>query len=168
MGFLLKEEKENLLTEYNVLKEEIMDRDYKTWVINAILIIGSLIAAFSPVAENFNGAVLSVILVASAVILHATSERVNKICQLRVNQVVKQLRITGLTKMYEGRIAGQWWYTIRRNVAYALFTILLGVYLFLLSANVYVMAMSILVGVILLMVKEGFWRKLELIKDDAP
>lgn len=166
MGFLLKEEKENLLTEYNGLREEIMDRDYKTWVINAILVIGSLLAALTPPIENFNGAILSIILLLGAMVLQGTSERVNKIGQHRIEEIAKQLRITGPTRMYETKIADQWWYTARRNVAYALFIVLISVYLFLVFNNIYILAITIFAGFLLLTFKEGLWKKQEQNRND--
>ena len=166
MGFLLKEEKENLLTEYNGLREEIMDRDYKTWVINAILVIGSLLAALTPPIENFNGAILSIILLICAVVLHGTSEKINKIGQHRIEEIAKQLRITGPTRMYENQIGDQWWYSARRNVAYALFIVLISIYLFLIFNNIYILAITIFAGVLLLTFKEGLWKKQEQNQND--
>lgn len=154
MGFILKEDKENLLTEYHVLREEIMDRDYKTWVITAILIIGSLIAAFNPTIQNFNAAIISVLLVVTALVLYSTSEKINDINRFRIKEVTRQLHIYGPTKIREGKIATQWWYAARRNVAYILFTILIGIYLFLIFVNIYVLITAILVGLVFVVVRE--------------
>jgi hypothetical protein len=154
MGFILKEDRENLLTEYNVLREEIMDRDYKTWVISAILIIGSLLAAFNPPIENFNAAVISVLLVITGLVLYATSEKINNINRNRIQEVTRQLHIYGPTKIRETKISAQWWYAARRNVAYILFATLIGIYLFLIFTNIYVLATTILVGFVAVIVRE--------------
>jgi hypothetical protein len=154
MGFLLREEKENLFTEYNLLREEIWDRDYKTWVVDSILIVGSLLAAFTTAVESFSTAILSLVLVASALILHWTSERVTTISYDRIEEIEKQLKITGPTRMFTSKIAGQWWYIARRNVAYALFTILIGIYLYLIFNNIYVSTISIVAGILLIVIKE--------------
>ena len=155
MGFLLKEEKESLLTEYDLLREEIWDRDYKTWVVNSILIIGSLIAAFSTSVNNFPSAILSIVLIGSALVLHATSEKVTAISYERIAEIEKRLNITGPTKMYQSKIADQWWYIARRNVAYVLFTILASVYLFLIFDLLYVLVIAIVAGLILILIKEN-------------
>ena len=168
MGFLLKEEKENLFIEYNLQREEIWDRDYKTWVVSAILIIGSLLVAFTPVIENFPTAVLSIVLVVSALILHATSERVNTIAYCRVKEIERQLRITGPNRMYENKIAGRWWYVVRRNVAYSLFAILISIYLFVIFTDLYVLVISIVAGFLLIVFKEESGTRGRNIKDDYP
>lgn len=160
MGFLYREEKQNLLLEYNDLREEILDRDYRTWVVNAILIVGSLLAAFSPGIENFSGAIISIILVVFALVLHGTSEHVTKIGQIRIEEISKQLGLSGPTKMYQTKIAGQWWYTVRRNAAYALFVILISIYLFLIFPETIVLVVSLATGYVLIAIREGFWMNL--------
>lgn len=155
MGFILKEERENLLTEYNVLREEIMDRDYKTWVITAILIIGSLLAAFNPPIQEFSSAIVSVLLVLTALVLYATSEKINNINRVRIQEVTKKLHLYEPSKIRELKISTQWWYAARRNVAYILFTILIGIYLFLIFTNIYVLAIAIVVGLVGVVLREA-------------
>jgi hypothetical protein len=152
MGFILKEERENLLTEYNVLREEIMDRDYKTWVITAILIIGSLLAAFNTPIQSFNAAIVSVF---SSSALLATSERINNINRKRIQEVAKQLHLYKPTQIREEKIVAQWWYAARRNVAYILFTVLIGIYLFIIFTNIYVLATVIVVGLVAVLLREA-------------
>ena len=155
MGFILKEDRENLLTEYNVLREEIMDRDYKTWVITAILVIGSLLAAFNPPIQSFNAAIISVLLILTALVLYATSEKINNINRKRIYEVTKQLHLYKPTQIREAKIATQWWYAARKNVAYLLFTILIGIYLFLIFTNIYVLATVIVVGIVTIVLREA-------------
>ncbi|HSQ48557.1 MAG TPA: hypothetical protein VLL96_02610 [Candidatus Deferrimicrobiaceae bacterium] len=157
MGFLLKEEseeKQKLFREYNLLREDVLDRSYKMWVITIVLIVGSLLVAAAPATLNFPLPVLSILLVAIAFILHSTSERISAIGYGRINQLERQLNITGPTKMYELEIAGKWWYALRRNTAYTLFIILIGVYLFLIFNIIWVLPLVIAIGVALLFVKE--------------
>ena len=157
MGFLLKEEseeKQKLLREYNLLREDVLDRSYKMWVITIVLIVGSLLIASAPTGPSFPLPVLSILLVAIAFILHSTSERISAIGYNRLNDLERQLNITGPTKMYELEIAGKWWYALRRNTAYVLFIILIGVYLFLISSMIWVLPLVIALGVVLLYVKE--------------
>lgn len=56
--------------------------------------------------------------------------------------------------MYESEIAGKWWYSLRRNTAYILLIILIGVYLYLGSNIIWVLPSAIAVGMVLLYVKE--------------
>ena len=157
MGFLLREEseeKQKLIREYNLLREDVLDRSYKMWVITIVLILGSLLVAAAPATLNFPLPVLSILLVAIAFILHSTSERISAIGYGRINQLERQLNITGPTKMYELEIAGKWWYALRRNTAYILFIILIGVYLFLIFNIIWVLPLVIALGVALLYVKE--------------
>jgi len=157
MGFLLKEEseeKQKLIREYNLLRDDVLDRSYKMWVITIVLVIGSLLVAAAPAIPNFPLPILSLLLVAIAFILHSTSERISAIGYGRINQLERQLNITGPTKMYELEIAGKWWYALRRNTAYILFIILIGVYLFLISNIIWMLPLVIAIGVVLLYVKE--------------
>jgi hypothetical protein len=153
MGFLLKEEKENLLLEYNMLREEIWDRDYKTWVINAILIVGSLLAAFAPSASNFPSSILSLVLVSSALVLHVTSAQVTSVGYARLDELAKQMNLRGPKLLFESRISGQWWYVARRNVAYVLFAVLISVYLYYIFNNLYVLGTALVVGFLLIILK---------------
>jgi hypothetical protein len=157
LGFLLKEEneeKQKLIREYNLLREDVLDRSYKMWVITIVLIVGSLLVAAAPATPSFPLLVLSILLVAIAFILHSTSERISAIGYNRLNDLERQLNITGPTKMYELEIAGKWWYTLRRNTAYIFFILLIGVYLFLISNIIWVLPLVIAVGVVLLYIKE--------------
>ena len=155
MGFLLKEEKENLLIEYNLLREEIWDRSYKTWVVFAILVVGSLLVAFAPGVENFPTPVLSIVIIITASVLYATSERVNTIAYGRMEEIAKQLRIAGPTKTYKTKIERQWWYIIRKNIAYVLSAVLTGIYLFLIFDNIYLLAIAVVVGLLAIFIKEA-------------
>jgi hypothetical protein len=157
MGFLLKEEseeKQKLIREYNLLREDVLDRSYKMWVITIVLIIGSLLVAAAPATLSFPLPILSLLLVAIAFILHSTSERISAIGYGRINQLERQLNITGPTKMYELEISGKWWYALRRNTAYILFIILISVYLFLISDIIWLLPVVIAVGLVFLYVKE--------------
>ena len=157
MGFLFKEEneeKQKLIREYNLLREDVLDRSYKMWVISIVLIVGSLLVAAAPPISSFPLPFLSLLLVAVAFILHATSERISAIGYNRITELEKQLNITGPTRMYESEIAGKWWYSLRRNTAYILLIILIGVYLYLGSNIIWVLPSAIAVGMVLLYVKE--------------
>jgi hypothetical protein len=157
MGFLLKEEseeKQKLIREYNLLREDVLDRSYKMWVISIVLIVGSLLVAAAPPMASFPLPILALLLVGVAFILHATSERISAIGYNRINELEKQLNITGPIRMYESEISGKWWYALRRNTAYILFIILIGIYLYLASNIIWVLPSAIAIGLVLLYVKE--------------
>jgi hypothetical protein len=154
MGFLLRDERENLSTEYNLLREEISDRSYKTWVISIVLVVGSLLVAFIPTVMTFPLPALSILLISAAFILHSTSERISAVAYKRMFELEKELRIIGPTRMYESEIAGQWWYMVRRSLAYFLFVTLIGVYLYLIVNTLWVLVLTLAVGFIIIFVKE--------------
>jgi hypothetical protein len=112
------------------------------------------LVAAAPATPSFPLPVLSLLLVAIAFILHSTSERISAIGYSRLNDLERQLNIIGPNKMYELEIAGKWWYALRRNTAYVLFIILIGVYLFMISNIIWLLPLVIAIGVVLLYVKE--------------
>lgn len=138
MGFMQKEDRENQLIEYDTIREQISDRDYVTWVVNSILIIGSLLTAFVPGVEDFPTPILSLVLVASAAVLHVTSVRAIETACRRLEELAKKLNLPGATSNHESNIADSRWYTTRRNVAYALYAILITVYSFLILTRIYI------------------------------
>ena len=155
MGFLLREERENLSTEYNLLREEISDRSYKTWVITIVLVVGSLLVAFIPTVFAIPLPAISILLISVAFILHSTSERISAIAYNRMFELERQLRITGPVRIYESEISGQWWYMIRRSLAYFLFVILIAVYLYLIINTLWIMALTLALGFVIIFIKEN-------------
>ena len=154
MGFLLREERENLLIEYKHLNEEVWERSFHTRVVNAILTIGSLLVAFVPMVEGFPTPIASILLIATAVVLSITSDKVVNTLRNRMRQIAKQLRIHEPQDTYEVEVGGKWWYIIRRNVVYALYATLLGIYFFLLSRSYYDLGAAIAVGLMLIGIRE--------------
>jgi hypothetical protein len=154
MGFLLREQREALLIEYNHLNEEMWERKFNTAVASAILTIGSLLVAFLPTVKEFPTPIASLVIVAIAVVLTATSDRIIAILCDRVEYLAKQLKVPGPKETYESKITGQWWYRVRRNVAYALYTILIGIYLFLIFADFIPLSIAIVAGFLCILIKE--------------
>ena len=132
MEFLTKEERENLIIEYKHYHDENWQRGQAIWVVNSILITGSLIVAFQTNSSSFPTPIVSFVLVLVATILHYTSSKVTSITYKRMEEIREQLGITGPTKLYHSKIESEGWYFIRTKVAYGLFIFLMGVYLFLL------------------------------------
>ncbi len=105
---------------------------------------GALVAAFSTSSvKGFPTVALSVALIAAAVALHATSEQVTSIAYDRIEEIEHYLKIAGPTRLFESKIADQWWYVARRNVAYVLFTVLESVYLYLVYPNIFVFIVAL-------------------------
>jgi hypothetical protein len=132
MEFLTKEERENLIIEYKHLHDENWQRGHAVWVVNSILIIGSLIAAFQTNNANFPTPIVSLMLIVIATILHATGDKVTSITYNQMEEIRKKLGMTETTTMYKSRIQGKWWHTVRVSAAYVLFVFLMGVYILLL------------------------------------
>jgi hypothetical protein len=132
MEFLTKEERENLIIEYKHLHDENWQRGHAVWVVNSILIIGSLIAAFQTNNANFPTPIVSLMLIVIATILHATGDKVASITYNQMEEIRKKLGMTKTTTMYKSKIQGKWWHTVRVSAAYVLFVFLMGVYIFLL------------------------------------
>jgi hypothetical protein len=132
MDFLTKGERENLIIEYKHYHDENWQRGQAIWVVNSILITGSLIVAFQANSYSFLLLLVSFVLVLAASILHYTSSKVTSITYKRMEEIREQLGLTGPTELYQSKIKSAWWYPIRTNVAYGLFIFLMGVYLFLL------------------------------------
>jgi hypothetical protein len=132
MEFLTKEERENLIIEYKHLHDENWQRGHAVWVVNSILIIGSLITAFQTNNVNFPTPIVSLMLIVIATILHATGDKVTSITYNQMEEIRKKLGMTETTTMYKSRIQGKWWHTVRVSAAYVLFVFLMGVYILLL------------------------------------
>jgi hypothetical protein len=134
MDFLTNEDRENLIIEHKQLHDENWKRGQATWIVNSILIAGSLIVAFQ---TNISGptSLLSLVLVFVATILHATGNKITSITNKKMEEIEKKLGMSESSTMFKSQIKGKWWHTIRVNAAYALFIFLMAVYILLLFNN---------------------------------
>jgi len=135
MDFLTKEERENLITEYKHMHDDNWQRGHGIWLVNSILVAGSLIVAFQSVTEKSLAYVAALLLVIVAFIIQVTAGRVTSITHKKMKEIRKKLGMTETTKMYESEIQDKWWYFLRTKAAYALFFFLMAVYIFLLFSN---------------------------------
>jgi hypothetical protein len=156
MDFLSEEERENLILEYKHLHNENWQRGHGIWLVNSILITGSLIVAFRKASDILLDPVVSLMLVVTAVILHASGEKITTITYNRMEEIRKILGMTGATEMYKSRIRGTWWHIVRTNAAHVLFIFLIGIYLFLLEDNTYLLLITFSTGFIILLIKETY------------
>jgi hypothetical protein len=132
MDLLTKEDRENLIIEYKQLHDENWQRGHAIWVVNSILITGSLIAAFQTNNANFPTPIVSLMLIVIVTILHATGDKVTSITYKQMEEIRKKLGMTESSMMYKSKIQGKWWHTTRRSAAYILFIFLMAVYILLL------------------------------------
>jgi hypothetical protein len=152
MDLLTKEERENLIIEYKHYHDENWRRSQAIWVVNSILITGSLIVAFQNSFLSFPASPLSLLLVTIAAILHATGGKMTKLTYKRMEEIGKKLGINGPTELYRTHMKGKWWYIVRVN-AYFILSISFGsVYLFLWLGDFYLTIILLSVSLILLLI----------------
>lgn len=152
MDLLTKEERENLIIEYKHMHDDNWQRGHSIWLVNSILITGSLIVAFQNSFLSFPTPSMSLVLVIIAAILHATGNKVTEITYKRMEEIREMLGINGPTEMYRTHIKGKWWYVMRVN-AYFILSISLGsVYLFLWVEDFYLTIIFLSVSLILLLI----------------
>lgn len=165
MTLLTKEDRENLLTEYKQLHDENWRRGNAIWIVNSILITGSLLVAFQSNISNFPAPLASLLLVIIALISTATGNHVTGITYQKIAEIRKKVGMTESTKMYQLKIQGKPWHILRTNAAYLLFISLIGTYIQLLLEDYYLSLALILFGIILLVIKEVYLH-LERTKED--
>ncbi len=152
MDLLTKEDRENLIIEYKHYHDENWQRSQAIWVVNSILITGSLIVAFQNSLLSFPAPPVSLLLVIIAAILHATGNKVTSITYKRMEEIREKLGINGPTEMYETHIKGKWWYVVRVNASFILSISLGSVYLFLWLDDFYITIISLSASLILLLI----------------
>lgn len=135
MDFLTKEERENLIIEYKHMHDDNCQRGNGIWLVNSILVTGSLIVAFQSAGDESLAYVVALALVITATIIQITAGRARSITYKKMVQIRKKLGMTETTKMYESEIQGKWWYVLRTKAAYALFLFLMVIYIFLLFSD---------------------------------
>lgn len=154
MDLLTREERENLIIEYNHLHEEIWKRGETVWLVHSILITGSLLITFQARIEDFPTPIVSLFLTLISFILQITTDKISGIDRERANDIRKQLGIYGPERLFKREIEGKWWYSIRKNISYGFFTVLVGVYLYLLLPTFASIVVPIVVGFISIAVAE--------------
>lgn len=135
MDFLTKEERENLIIEYKHMHDDNWQRGNGIWLVNSILVTGSLIVAFQSTGDKSLTYIVAIALVITATIIQITAGRARSITYKKMVQIRKKLGMTETTKMYESEIQGKWWYVLRTKAAYALFLFLMVIYIFLLFSD---------------------------------
>jgi len=162
----LLNEKEALKIEYEQLHDTIWQRTQVAWIVESILITGSLIVAFQSKIEHFPTSFLSLILVIVSFIFLVTTDKVDSINHERMREIGEKLGIRGPNRMFEAKIEGKWWWVIRRNSWYGLFTILASAYLFLLLRRAWVPIVTVISCVLVILIREVHdWIKRDIKKE---
>jgi hypothetical protein len=127
------ERKKMLQVVYQNFHDENWERGQNIWVVNSILVTGSLIVAFQSLHETFLAPFVSLMLVIIAAILHATGGKITEITYKRMKKIESELGIVDPAEMYNSEMKGKWWCILRRSTPYLLFDFLIATYLFLIS-----------------------------------
>jgi len=124
---LYHEERQTLIEEYRVLFSSIWERGRAVWLVNSVLIPSSiLIVLQATIYRNNLGktvvsifSFLSFVLVLYCLLFYNFSEKVNKECWKRVNEIEEILGIKGNRLIYS-KVHEKYWYDIRRAMWYVL------------------------------------------------
>ena len=157
MDLLTKEERENLIIEYKHMHDDNWQRGHGIWLVNSILVTGSLLIAFQTSGERNLAYLASLVLILTAMVIQVTAGKVTSETYEKMREIRKQLGLTETEELYRSRIVGKWWYIIRTNAAYVLFIFLIGFYLFLLREDYYLTLIVYCTGFIILLIKEMYF-----------
>lgn len=131
MKFLTKVDRENLFVEYEQLHSEIRERNQRIWLIDTILVTGSLLVTFQSAIVSNLIPFASLMLVLIAFFQHTSGYYVNSITLDTITEIRNDLGLTKTSRMFKSKIEGKLWFILRGLVPYVLFIFLIGLYLFL-------------------------------------
>lgn len=154
MSLINDRERQVLILEYETLHKENWERGQNVWLVNSILITGSLIVSFQSAFEGSLPYLTSLFLVIMAFMTQATSDKVTAITYKKMERIREILGMTEPTTIYYCEIRWKWWYLIRRNVPYLLYLVLACVYLFLLLNDRYISIDVFMIGLFLIIARE--------------
>jgi len=148
----MKEERERLFEELRYLQTDMHHRGEGTWIVNSILITGSLIVAFQAKSEIFPPPIASLTLILLSFILSGTTDVIDEKYFARIDEIEKEL---GLALPFHSKIEGKWWYILRKDSKYLLFLSLSAIYFFLAYPKELILSWIIfLTGLLILAFKE--------------
>lgn len=161
-------ERNNLEIVYKHYHNENWERGQGVWLVNSILITGSLIVGFQSFqlgAFEFPTALVSLVLIIIANFNQVTSDRVTSITYDTMQKIEEKLEISKLEelaprRMYESKIRKSKWYPVRSITPYFLYDFLIGCYLFVLfnklsSSIIINIELSFLVFIIIFRINFG-------------
>ena len=155
MSFLDNQEREMLVREHETLRKDNWERGHTVWIVNTILITGSLLIVFQTItSDEFPTPIVSLFLVVVSFLTNATSDRVTEINFQRMEEIRERLGMTGPTEIYRRRIEGKWWYSIRRNLPYVLYLVMASVYVLVITDNFCIFRTVLIVGFFAILIRE--------------
>ncbi len=113
MKFLTKEDRENLFAEYNQLHEEIRERNNRIWIIDSILVTGSLLVTFQSEITSYLLPFVSLVMVLITLFHHYTGCHVNSINNQTLREIRPDLGLTRTNIMYESKMREKSWFFFR-------------------------------------------------------
>ena len=157
MTWLDDDRRSVLMLEYETLHRENWERGQNTWVVNTILITGSLIVAFQSQASGFPVSFVPMFLTVIAFMMHWGSSKLTEITYERMEEIREEIGMTGPTTMYRTHIEGRWWHLIRRNLPYTLYLGLAWIYLFRIVEDFHHTLILPVAGLLLIILKEFYY-----------
>jgi hypothetical protein len=148
MSCLSKEDREKLYFEHNYLQKQVHFLGNTMWVVNSILITGSLLVAFQSRSDVFPTPIASLILIWASFFITMGNNKINKTSYERMSNIRKALGILKPDEIYETQVEGKLWYTLRNNTQYLLYTSLTSVYLFLLLQRIFLSLLVFALGIL--------------------
>lgn len=129
---LRSEDRQAMIEEYRVLFDAVWERGRATWLVNSVLIPSSILIVLQAMIHSDNlwnavaglFSVLSFVLVFYCLLFHILTNKVNKECWIRINQIEEILRIQGNRLIYS-KIRNKWWYYLIRSKMWYVFLLLL-------------------------------------------
>jgi hypothetical protein len=116
------------------------------------LITGSLLITFPN--HDLASSSVSLILILVSLVLHLTDAKVTHLCYLRLHEIEKKPGITAPFRRYKAEVEGKWWFVIRRNMWYGLYTTLIGIYLFFILHRAFFLVIIPILGFVAVLVNE--------------
>jgi hypothetical protein len=153
MSFLSVHEREILMLEYETLHRENWERGQTVWLVNSILIAGSLLISFQTQIDEFPTPIVSLFLVIMAFMMNATADGVTKITYKRMEEVRELLEMPGPKEMYR-KIRRKWWYPVRKSLPYVLYLVMANTYIFIIVGNHWIVWTSMAAGFLAILIRE--------------
>lgn len=123
---------------YKDLHYENWQRGQVIWVVNSILITGSLLVAFQS-GYTILSSVVAIVLVIIANILYLTTDIETMVSYKKMSKIRPYLALGEVDEFAEKEIVKTVWYPFRKSAAYILFATLASAYSFLLSPDIFIL-----------------------------
>lgn len=142
-----EEKKKALRRMYKDLQYENWQRGQVIWLVNSILITGSLLVAFQS-EISVPSSLVAFMLVVIANILYLTTDIEIMVSYKKMSEIRPHLGLSEIDEFAKNEIVKTIWYPFRKSAAYILFAVLMCAYSFLMSTNLF---LSVIVFVVILL-----------------